>query len=92
MIRYIKVNDTNIITDMISFKYPGYIKVENNIPDDIFLRIYRYKNNEIILDEELLNECLMNILETYKEEENYLEKFNKDYYNLIKKCSLFSLN
>lgn len=53
MIRYLKIEEDNIVTDMISYPYEGYIKVQKEeIPFDLHNGCYSYLDGEFILDEE----------------------------------------
>lgn len=67
---FIKIDENNIINDIISYNYENYIEIElEQIPEYFISWIYSYKNWKIELDEVLK----ANLIKKIEEENNNLE-------------------
>lgn len=76
---YIKLDDQNIVRDVLSYPNDNYIKITNTeLPEGSYAGYYRYINNQFILDDILFYEYL----ESIENEECKIELLNKMILNL----------
>lgn len=69
MIRYLKIEESGIITDMISYQFGDYVKVEKEVfPIDLHNGCYRYIDGEFVADAELFQKLEKELLDLKQEE------------------------